>query len=126
MHGPLSFEIHRLHARHANMGPFGLALLLSGGLAQPPSASWRPNFTPLGLYCYNDAHNPDLPDAHDHVGSCGCENTQFRWTDGQFYVMESHSHHVSIVSGKSLTRVCRVGNLERGAITFCCGWYGYA
>ena len=74
------------------MGPFGLALLLSGGLAQPPSASWRPNFTPLGLYCYNDAHNPDLPDAHDHVGSCGCENTQFRWTDGQFYVMESHSH----------------------------------
>ena len=29
---------------------------------------------------------------YPHSGGCGCENTQFRWTDGQLYMMESHGH----------------------------------
>jgi hypothetical protein len=67
----------------------GLACL---ALAQTPSPSWKPNFVPLGLFCYKDAKNPNEPASHDHIGGCGCENTQFRWTDGSLYMMESHSH----------------------------------
>ena len=74
-----------------------LPLLWQSARGQAPSSSWRPNFSPLGgpgqsLYCWKDAQNPNLPHAHGHIGSCGCENTQFRWTDGALYMMESHAH----------------------------------
>jgi hypothetical protein len=69
-----------------------LVCLASAAVAQKPSASWKPNFEPLGLFCYNDAKLPNDPDSHDHIGGCGCENTQFRWTDSNMYMLESHSH----------------------------------
>ena len=72
------------------------AAAAAGVAAQNPTPSWRPNFEPLGLFCYKDAQNPNVdPERqHDypHSGGCGCENTQFRWTDGQLYMMESHGH----------------------------------
>ena len=72
----------------------GLAVLVFG---QEPSATWRPNFEPLGLYCYKNAKNPNDPaSSRDHTGACGCENTQFRWTDGELYMMESHAHGCSV------------------------------
>ena len=76
-------------------------LLWQSTRCQAPSSSWRPNFSPLGgpgqsLYCWKDAQNPNLPHTHDHIGSCGCENTQFRWMDSDgrtaLYMMESHAH----------------------------------
>jgi hypothetical protein len=69
-----------------------LACFTSVAIAQNPSTSWKPNFEPLGLFCYKDAKLPNYPDSHDHIGGCGCENTQFRWTDGSMYMLESHSH----------------------------------
>ena len=73
------------------------ALLAATALAQEPTPSWRPNFTPLGLFCFKDAQNPNIdPEQqreYEHSGGCGCENTQFRWTDGQLYMMESHGHN---------------------------------
>ena len=64
--------------------------------AQNPTPSWRPNFSPLGLFCFKDAQNPNVDPAGQHLyphsGGCGCENTQFRWTDGELYMMESHGH----------------------------------
>ena len=81
-----------------------LPLLWQSARGQAPSSSWKPNFSPLGgpgqsLYCWKDAQNPNLPHAHDHIGSCGCENTQFRWTDGALYMMESHAHGCDTVFG---------------------------
>merc|ERR1711871_766351 len=62
-------------------------------LSQPPTSKWTPNFQPLGLYCYKSAPNPNMPsNAQQHGGGCGCENTQFRWTDGELYIMESTGH----------------------------------
>ena len=65
-------------------------------VCQVPKPSWKPNFTPLGLFCFKDAQNPNVPAAlqheYPHSGGCGCENTQFRWTDGELYIMESHGH----------------------------------
>jgi hypothetical protein len=77
-----------------------LLLLLLGAVpaavSQRPTADWQPNFTPLGLFCSKTAQNVNVPASsqHDfpHSGGCGCENTQFRWTDGQLYMMESHGH----------------------------------
>lgn len=73
-----------------------LLALPSPNEAQNPTPSWRPNFTPLGLFCFKDAQNPNVDPAGQHLyphsGGCGCENTQFRWTDGELYMMESHGH----------------------------------
>eukprot|EP01052_Picozoa_sp_SAG31_P034521 SAG31_NODE_4047_length_3638_cov_1.867477_1_plen_293_part_00 len=64
--------------------------------SQQPTAGWQPNFTPLGLYCFKGSQNVNVPAARQHEfplsGGCGCENTQFRWTDGELYIMESHGH----------------------------------
>ena len=66
-------------------------------VAQNPTASWHPNFEPLGLFCYHNSKNPNIPVADQrkfaHSGGCGCENTQFRWSDGEMYMMESHGHN---------------------------------
>ena len=80
---------------------FLLLSLLSwipSSISQPPNAKWTPNFQPLGLYCYHDAPDPNIPPhSHQHSGGCGCENTQFRWTDGELYLMESHGHDCDAV-----------------------------
>ena len=66
-------------------------------LGQNPTSSWRSNFEPLGLFCYKNAKNPNLPVAEQHEfahsGGCGCENTQFRWTNDEMFMMESHGHN---------------------------------
>jgi hypothetical protein len=78
------------------------------------------------FYCIimQDARNPNDPDSHDHIGSCGCENTQFRWTDGQLYMMESHDHGCdtifsSIGYNSSLDGDCsffRIRHMESGRV----------
>jgi hypothetical protein len=98
-----------------------LLLLMRMALGQEPSASWKPNFTPLGLFCYKDGQNPNKPHSRDHLGSCGCENTQFRWTDGTMYMMESHAHGCSVFDGYNTTiegdcSYFRIRHMESGRV----------
>lgn len=66
-----------------------VSMLWAGLLRQQPSSTWKPNFEPLGMFCYKNSKNPNIPPSrqHDfpHSGGCGCENTQFRWIDGEMY-----------------------------------------
>jgi hypothetical protein len=42
---------------------------------QAPNATWVPNFTPLGLFCFKDAQNVNVPASSQHTfphsGGCG-------------------------------------------------------
>ena len=52
------------------------AVVLAAVLSQHPSSHWRVNYEPLGMFCFKESQNPNIPqaDQHQYPHSGGCKS----------------------------------------------------